>query len=73
MSQFTQTDPTQELQYIRARIAAVARGIQSNPDNAIDYAQALEIQLILLNQVIYHLKLTKKPVEPRELNDHSQT
>lgn len=71
MSQFTQTDLTQELQYIQARIAAVARGIQSNPSNAIDYAQALEVQLILLNQVIHHLNLAKIQGEPRELHHHS--
>lgn len=57
---FANQDPVQDLASIQARIAAVARGLQSNPDNAIDYAQALEIQVMLLNEVIYRLNRTNQ-------------
>lgn len=69
MAQFTNINPTQELEHIQARIAAVTRGIQSNPDNASDYAQALEVQLMLLNQVIHRLN-SADPVFGQEVLQH---
>lgn len=67
---FTNKDAKQDLEYIQARILAVARGIQSNPDNAIDYAQALEVHVIMLNQVIHNLHLAHQQCEQGESNHH---
>ncbi len=49
------TSTTQDLKQIQARIAALVRGIQTQPDNIADYAEALEVQLLLLNEVIENL------------------
>ena len=49
------TSTTQDLKQIQARIAALVRGIQTQPDNVADYAEALEVQLLLLNKVIDNL------------------
>ncbi len=49
------TSTTQDLKQIQARIAALVRGIQTQPDNVADYAEALEVQLLLLNEVIENL------------------
>lgn len=67
---FTNKDAKQDLEYIQARIAAVARGLQSNPDNAIDYAQALEVHVVLLNQVIHNLYLARR-YKQEESQDYS--
>jgi hypothetical protein len=67
---FTNKDAKQDLEYIQARIAAVAEGIQNNPDNAIDYAQALEVNVILLSQVIHNLYLAHRQNEQGESNHY---
>jgi len=46
---------TQDLKQIQARIAALVRGIQTQPENVADYAEALEVQLLLLNKVIENI------------------
>jgi hypothetical protein len=55
MLTLTPPTTTQDLKHIQARIAALVRGIQSQPDNLADYVQALEVQLLLLNEVIENL------------------
>jgi hypothetical protein len=45
----------QDLKHLQARLAALSRGIQTHPENAIDYGEALEVQLFLLSEVIQHL------------------
>ncbi|NBD17950.1 MAG: hypothetical protein GVY04_18010 [Cyanobacteria bacterium] len=55
MLTLTRTSTTQDLKHIQARIAALVRGIQSQPDNLADYVQALEVQLLLLKEVIDNL------------------
>lgn len=67
---FMNKDAKQDLEYIQARIAAVARGLQIDPDNAIDYAQALEVHVILLSQVIHNLHLAHRQAERGESNHH---
>ncbi|AFZ42338.1 hypothetical protein PCC7418_0089 [Halothece sp. PCC 7418] len=56
MLTLTRNNTTQDLKEIQARIAALVRGIQTQPDNAADYAEALEVQLLLLNEVIENLQ-----------------
>ncbi|MDR9403676.1 MAG: hypothetical protein RI580_09570 [Halothece sp. Uz-M2-17] len=46
---------TQELKEIQARIAALVRGLQTQPDNVADYTEALEVQLLKLNEIIENL------------------
>lgn len=71
MLQFTTPTPTQELQHLQARIAAVTRGLQNNPGNARDYAQALEVQVMLLKEVIHRLNSPNQGVEQqRELHHY---
>jgi len=55
MLTLNRTSTTQDLKQIQARIAALVRGIQTQPDNVADYAQALEVQLLLLDEVIGNL------------------
>lgn len=55
MLTLNRTSTTQDLKQIQARIAALVRGIQTQPDNVADYAEALEVQLLLLNKVIDNL------------------
>ena len=55
MKQLRKCQAKEELKTIQARIAALARGIQTQPENALDYAQALEVQLLLLDRVIHNL------------------
>ncbi len=55
MLTLNRTSTTQDLKQIQARIAALVRGIQTQPDNVADYAEALEVQLLLLNEVIENL------------------
>jgi len=55
MQQVTLCKETQNLKKIQARIAALVRGIQTQPDNALDYGEALEVQVFLLNQAIHDL------------------
>lgn len=61
--------PIESLKYIEARIAALTRGLQTNPENVLDYTEALEIIPFLLKNVISDLetieaeaaKVEKKP------------
>lgn len=63
MLHYTTPTPTQELQHLQARISAVTRGLQNNPDNARDYAQALEVQVMLLKEVIHRLNSPNQDLE----------
>ena len=55
MPSITYTTQTEELRKIQARITALVRGIQSRPENALDYGEALEFQLFQLEQTIERL------------------
>jgi len=55
MPALTRTNTAQDLKQIQARIAALVRGIRTQPDNIADYTEALEVQLLLLDQVIENL------------------
>lgn len=55
MLTLTSTNTTEDLKTIQARITALVRGLQTQPENAADYAEALEVQVLLLNEVIENL------------------
>lgn len=55
MQKISYMNTIKDLKQIQSRIAALSRGIQTHPENAIDYGEALEVQLFLLSEVIQHL------------------
>jgi hypothetical protein len=57
METISSTSTIKDLRQIQARIAALIRGMQTHPENADDYSEAMKVQLLLLDQVIERLEL----------------
>ncbi|QDZ38598.1 hypothetical protein FRE64_00750 [Euhalothece natronophila Z-M001] len=50
MNSIIYNNQVQALRIIEAHLAALVRGLQACPENALDYAEALEFQLFQLRQ-----------------------